>query len=131
MHNLIHPFTVLHLRHVPQSRRRRVFSAAVEVVFVYNSLVIQRHPHPPSRIPFLIVPFQSPFLHHLNQAHRACGCLHGVKLSYASYACRACGCLHGVKLSYTSYACTVHVQYVAVYMELNCAVQMGTDTDYL
>ena len=148
MHNLIHPFTVLQLRHIPQSRRRCVFSAAAEVMFVYNSLVIHRHPHPlpsslfsqshslipfltvyfphlfshsplpsslfsqsTSRVPFLTVPFQSPFLHHLNQAHRACGCLHGVKLSFASYVCGACGCLHGVMQ-------VMYVEHVAVYMEL-------------
>ena len=56
-------------------------------------------PYPTYRISFLTVPpvslssqfFPSlpplhplPFLHHLRQAHRVCGCLHGVKLRCAS-----------------------------------------------
>lgn len=55
-------------RHTLQNTNHLIFSAAAEITVVSSCLS----------------PSLSPFLYHLHQAQRACGCLHGVKLSYTS-----------------------------------------------
>ena len=74
-------------RYTPECRRH--WNAEdIHIDFVFNSLVN----HMSLWIPFLTIPPASlssqfpphPFVHHLHQAHWACGCLHGVKLHYTS-----------------------------------------------
>ena len=55
-------------RHTLQNTNHFIFSAAAEITDFSSCLS----------------PSLSPFLYHLHQAQRACGCLHGVKLSYTS-----------------------------------------------
>jgi len=79
-------------RHTPNCRRHYVILAVAEILFVFNFLVTHwLHPHhqisfpiSPSCIPSPHSSLPLDFFHHLCQAHWTCGCLHGVKLHYAS-----------------------------------------------